>query len=71
VACSTINASRAFQVFRDRGTLNVGTPADIAVLQLKEGKFDFVDNFGGSRSGRERLFPNITLLGGKQVANRV
>jgi dihydroorotase len=42
-------------------------PADIAVLELKEGDFDFVDNFGGKRAGRQRLFPSATILAGKRV----
>jgi len=56
-----------FDVFRDRGTLNVGAPADIALLELRQGSFEFVDNFGNKRTGRERLFPAATLLGGKRV----
>jgi dihydroorotase len=30
VACATVNAARVFPAFDDRGTLNVGAPADIA-----------------------------------------
>ena len=30
-----------FRSFNDRGTLNVGAPADVAVLELREGKFRF------------------------------
>src|SRR4029077_9806624 len=56
VACATLNASRAFPVFHDRGTLKPGAPADVAVLELREGSFDFADNFGGRRTGRHRLF---------------
>jgi dihydroorotase len=70
VACATVNASRAFPVFSTRGTLKVGAPADIAVLELREGNFEFVDNFGNKRMGRERLFPSATVLGGKRVATR-
>jgi dihydroorotase len=70
VACATVNASRAFPVFHDRGTLKPGAPADIAVLELREGNFDFADNFGGTRTGRQRLFPSVTVLGGKVVARR-
>ena len=40
IARATINAARAFEVFRDRGTLNVGAVADIALLELREGNFD-------------------------------
>ncbi len=70
VACATVNASRDFPVFHDRGTLKPGAPADVAVLELREGSFDFADNFGGSRTGRQRLFPSATVLGGKVVARR-
>ena len=70
VACATVNASRAFPIFHDRGTLKPGAPADVAVLELREGTFEFTDNFGGSRTGRQRLFPSATVLGGKVVAKR-
>jgi len=70
VACATINASRAFTVFRDRGTLEVGRPADLAVLELREGTFGFIDNYEGKRTGRQRLFPSVTVLAGKRVTAR-
>jgi dihydroorotase len=68
IACATIHASRAFPVFRNRGTLKVSAPADAAILELREGMFEFVDNFGNKRTGRQRLFPSGTVLAGKQVA---
>jgi dihydroorotase len=67
VARATLNASRIFPLFHDRGTLNVGAPADIAVLELREGTFEFVDNYGNTRTGGQRLFPSGTVLGGKRV----
>src|SRR6185295_15296655 len=70
MACATFYAARAFHIFHDRGTLKVGAPADIAVLELKEGNFEFVDNFGNNRTGRQRLFPIATVLGGKRVSSR-
>lgn len=70
VACATVNASRVFPVFQNRGMLKVGAPADVAVLDLREGAFEFDDNFGNKRTGRERLFPSATVLGGKRVATR-
>jgi dihydroorotase len=70
VGCATINASRAFDVFRDRGTLKVGAAADLAVLELRQGNFEFVDNFENKRAGRQRLFPADTVLAGKRVATR-
>jgi dihydroorotase len=70
IARATVNASRVFEVFRDRGTLNVGAPADVAVLELRQGSFEFVDNYGNKRTGRQRLFPSGTVLGGKRVPAR-
>jgi dihydroorotase len=70
IACATVNSAGMFDVFRGRGTLNAGAPADVAVLELKEGNFEFVDNFGNMRMGRQRLFPVATVLGGKRVSPR-
>ena len=69
VACATFNAARTFDVFRDRGTLNVGAPADVAVLELRDGDFEFVDNYQNKIRGRQRLFPFATVLAGKRVAH--
>ena len=55
-------------MFRDRGTLNVGAPADVAVLELREGTFEFIDNYENLRVGTQRLFPSETVLGGQRVS---
>jgi dihydroorotase len=68
VACATVKPSRVFDVFNDRGTLNVGAPADIALLELREGMFEFVDNYQNKIAGRQRLFPSATVLGGRLVS---
>ncbi|MGD0131653.1 MAG: amidohydrolase family protein [Bryobacteraceae bacterium] len=70
IACATVNAAAAFPVFRGKGTLKVGAPADIALLELRENSFEFVDNFGNNRTGKQRLFPSATILAGKRVATR-
>jgi dihydroorotase len=67
IACATVNAARVFPSFDDRGTLNVGAPADVAIMELREGTFEFLDNYKGTRSGRQRLFPTTTVLAGKTV----
>jgi dihydroorotase len=67
IACATVNAARVFPSFDDRGTLNVGAPADVAILELRDGTFEFVDNYKGTRTGRQRLFPAGTVLAGEQV----
>ncbi|MEO8466610.1 MAG: amidohydrolase family protein [Gammaproteobacteria bacterium] len=67
VACVTVNAARTFPVFRDRGTLNVGAVADIALLELREGEFEFIDNYDNKIKAKQRLFPAGTVLAGKRV----
>jgi dihydroorotase len=67
IAAATLNAARCFPSFDDRGTLNVGAPADVAILELRDGAFEFLDNYKGTRTGRQRLFPAETVLAGKRV----
>ncbi len=67
IARATANAARVFPVFRDRGTLNVGAVADIALLELRDGNFEFLDNYNNKRPGKQRLFPAGTILQGKSI----
>ena len=64
IACGTLNPSKVFPVFRDRGTLKTGAPADVAILELREGEFQFLDNYKGTITGKQRFFPVATVLGG-------
>jgi dihydroorotase len=70
IACATVNAARVFPAFDDRGTLNVGAPADVAIMELREGTFEFLDNYKGTRAGRQRLFPIASVLAGKRTPAR-
>jgi dihydroorotase len=67
IARATVNAARVFPVFNDRGTLNVGATADVALLELRKGNFEFLDNYDNKTTGNQRLFPSATVLGGKRV----
>src|SRR5580698_8978419 len=67
IAAATVNAARCFPAFDDRGTLNVGAPADVAIMELREGNFEFLDNYKGTRTGRQRLLPSEVVLNGKRV----
>ena len=64
---ATVNASHMFPLFSDRGTLKVGAPADVALLELREGNFEFLDNYNNTITGRQRLVPSGTVLGGKHI----
>jgi dihydroorotase len=39
----------------------------LALMDLREGTFEFLDNYKGTRTGHQRLFPAGTVLGGKRV----
>jgi dihydroorotase len=37
------------------------------VLELREGEFEFLDNYNNKKTGRQRLFPIATVIGGKRA----
>jgi hypothetical protein len=39
----------------------------VALLELREGNFGFLDNYKNTIAGHQRLFPSATVLGGKRV----
>src|SRR5262249_61711355 len=40
---------------------SVAPPADVAIMELREGTFEFLDNYKGTRTGHQRLFPAGTV----------
>jgi dihydroorotase len=70
IARATVNAARIFPTFDDRGTLSIGAPADVTIMELREGTFEFVDNYKRTRTGHQRLFPLMTVLAGKRTPAR-
>jgi len=50
----------------ESGTLAVGSVADVSILEMVEGDYDFVDSSGKHRSASRRLIPFVTLLGGRE-----
>lgn len=67
LARATVNAARALPPFRALGTLAVGAPADVAVFELREGTFEFVDNERTVRTGRHKLVPAAVVARGARV----
>ena len=67
IAMGTANAARAVAPFKDLGTLRVGAIADVAVLELRDGGFEFVDNDNTKRTGKQKLFATAAIVGGKKV----
>jgi dihydroorotase len=65
IAMATSNAAKVFPAFNGLGTLAPGAPADVAVLELRQGSFDFFDNERAKKAGMERLFATRAIFGGK------
>ena len=49
------------------GHLTVGATADIAAFRLLDGDYQFRDEKDGAVKGKQRLVPELTVLGGKVV----
>jgi len=66
IARSTWNPAR--EIKQDGlGHLSVGAGADVAVLRLEDGRFGFVDSFGGRLRAPKKLVCELTLRDGKVV----
>src|SRR5690606_14127945 len=66
VACSTWNPAQVIKR-TDLGHLSVGAVADIALLNLREGDFGFVDSQGSKMKGNKKLECELTIRDGKIV----
>jgi dihydroorotase len=67
IARATINAARVIPAFKDFGTLKPGAVADVAVFDLKEGTFEFLDNVSAKRPGQRKLVAQAVIANGKRV----
>ena len=65
---ATAKAAQTYSDFRGLGTLRPGSVADIAVLEVREGDFTFVDNYKGIRHVRKKLFAKAAFFGGKRAS---
>ena len=68
IAAGTVSAARAIPAFNGLGTLRAGAPADVAVFELAQGSFTFVDNVNAARTGRQKLVSRAVIAGGKRIA---
>ena len=66
IKCSTINPARIVN-HPELGSLTIGSTADIAVTELLNGKFSYVDTNGGKIRGDKKLQIIATLFGGDIV----
>ena len=67
IACATINAANTFQAFKGLGTLAVGSPADVTIMEIRQGSFEFDDNYKGKRTGTQKLVTTASVFAGKRA----
>ena len=63
----TRDAAPSVAAFRDLGTLEPGAPADLTVLELRDGDFEFVDNEDAKRKGRQMLATVAVVMNGRKA----
>jgi dihydroorotase len=66
VELSTWNPAREIHQ-ETLGNLSVGSPADVAVLRVKQGDFGFADMYGARLKGKEKFICEVTIRDGKIV----
>jgi len=62
---ATTNPAKVFRFRPAVGSLQEGSEADVAVLSLTEGNFEFTDSGGHKRTGRQKLEPVTTIKAGR------
>lgn len=65
VQAVTHEPAKAVGYEKELGSLEVGTTADVAVLELESGEFLFQDCFGNELTGDKRLVPEMTIKDGE------
>ena len=65
VAMATATPAKIIGKLDKLGTLAIGAPADVSVLELVEGPVDFVDTRKNSRKGGRHLKPLATVRAGR------
>jgi dihydroorotase len=65
VAMATINPARVIDRVDGLGTLRVGAPGDVSIMELVEGPVQFVDTRGNARTGDRSLRPGETIRAGR------
>lgn len=68
IAASTWHPAKAIKR-EELGNLSVGAPADITVLEVREGRFGFFDYTGYKMEGDKKLECELTIRDGKIVYN--
>jgi dihydroorotase len=62
---TTLEPARIIGRVPGLGTLAIGAPADVTIMDLVDGPVEFVDTRNNKRSGKQKLVPWLTIRGGR------
>jgi dihydroorotase len=65
VARATVEPAKVIGRVPGLGTLQVGAPADLAVMDVVDGAVEFIDTRNNKRTGQRKLMPYLTIRGGR------
>jgi dihydroorotase len=65
VARATVEPAKVIGRVPGLGTLQVGAPADLAIMDVVDGPVEFVDTRKNTRTGQRKLVPYLTIRGGR------
>ena len=71
IEMTTVNPAQVLTNVKDRGSLRIGLPADVSILELKEGDFTFHDGIEGKIfKGNKLIVPVLTLKEGEAISTQ-
>jgi dihydroorotase len=71
IEMATVNPARMFNYGVELGTLKPGNEADIAIFELREGSFEFLDSSKQKRVGRQKLVSTASVRRGQVYVNMI
>jgi dihydroorotase len=71
IRASTVTPASVIGCADELGSLRRGSVADVTVLELEEGQFEFNDVYSGVTVGSKKLTPLATIVEGEVLSNKV
>jgi dihydroorotase len=68
IRCTTVNPAKALGMADTLGAIAVGREADLSVLDVVEGDWQFTDSSGARFRGAQAIIPVVTIRAGEVIA---
>jgi dihydroorotase len=64
---TTANPAKLVNRVQGLGSLEVGSPADVALLAIEDGHFQLVDSQGNMATTKQRIVTRLSICRGKRL----